>query len=250
MCLPLEHCSFRNAVVRQPCIAAIAAVAARGGAGGRRPLVVRIARANPHGGPPQEDGAGGIIASPGIARADAHFSDQRLKFLQLLDVRHDRDVIPQVSGPAPRGDVIAAPLPPCGLNRLDQLGVEAARRKVSIGRIEGEHPEPELLEVVRATQPSGRLSGALYRRNEQPDEHPDDRDHHQHLDERKTASACCQRNWFEWHSTRSGAAPHVWARLQKHHIDIANECRYQRIFPDDHIRKSSPSTPLPQSQGR
>ena len=47
-------------------------------------------------------------------------------------------------------------------------------------------PKPHLLQVGLASGPPGGLAGRLHRRQEQPDEHRDDRDHHEQLDERET----------------------------------------------------------------
>lgn len=47
-------------------------------------------------------------------------------------------------------------------------------------------PEAELLEIVLALRPPGRLAGLLDRREEQSDEHADDRDDHEQFDQGKT----------------------------------------------------------------
>jgi len=46
--------------------------------------------------------------------------------------------------------------------------------------------EPDLLEVVAALDAAGRLPDPLHSRQEQRDQQRDDRDHHEHFDERET----------------------------------------------------------------
>jgi hypothetical protein len=48
--------------------------------------------------------------------------------------------------------------------------------------------EAELLEVVGALDAAGRLSGGLDGRQQQRNQDGDDRDHHQKLDQRKSAA--------------------------------------------------------------
>jgi hypothetical protein len=49
-----------------------------------------------------------------------------------------------------------------------------------------EHREAELPHVARARGSTGGFAGTLHGRQEQSDEHCDDRDHDQQLDERET----------------------------------------------------------------
>jgi hypothetical protein len=46
-------------------------------------------------------------------------------------------------------------------------------------------PEAELLEIVAALRPPRGFAGGLHRRQEQRHQEGDDRDHHEHLDERE-----------------------------------------------------------------
>jgi hypothetical protein len=48
--------------------------------------------------------------------------------------------------------------------------------------------DTELLQVIRAARTTGGFTGCLHGRQEQADEHADDRDHHQELDEREAPS--------------------------------------------------------------
>jgi len=47
--------------------------------------------------------------------------------------------------------------------------------------------EHHLLHVVGALCAASRLAGRLHRREQERDEHPDDRNHHQQLDQREAA---------------------------------------------------------------
>jgi hypothetical protein len=49
--------------------------------------------------------------------------------------------------------------------------------------------QSDLLEVIDALCPASRLSGCLNRRQQQGDEHPDDRDGHKQLDQREGIKA-------------------------------------------------------------
>jgi len=51
------------------------------------------------------------------------------------------------------------------------------------------HPQADLLQVVDALRPPRGLARRLDGRQEQGDQHGDDRDHHQKLDQRETARA-------------------------------------------------------------
>ena len=46
--------------------------------------------------------------------------------------------------------------------------------------------QPDLLHVVGARAAPRRFAGSLHRRQQQRDQHADDRDHHQQLDQRKS----------------------------------------------------------------
>ena len=48
--------------------------------------------------------------------------------------------------------------------------------------------QADLLEVVDALRPPGRLAGRLHGGQQQGDQDRDDRDHHQELDEREAAT--------------------------------------------------------------
>jgi hypothetical protein len=48
------------------------------------------------------------------------------------------------------------------------------------------HRQGEILEIVRATRPSGGLAGGLDRRQQQRHQYADDRDHYQQFDKRET----------------------------------------------------------------
>jgi hypothetical protein len=50
------------------------------------------------------------------------------------------------------------------------------------------HRQPELLHVVAAAHSPRRFAGRLDRRQQQPDHHPDDGDHHEQFDEREATS--------------------------------------------------------------
>ena len=53
------------------------------------------------------------------------------------------------------------------------------------GRLVGVEGDADLPQVVAAGDPASRLAGRLHRREHQPQEHADDRDHHEQLDERE-----------------------------------------------------------------
>jgi hypothetical protein len=55
--------------------------------------------------------------------------------------------------------------------------------------------QAKLFQIVDALGPVGRLTRSLYGRQEQPDEHADDRDHDQQLDQCET---CSRRSRFSW----------------------------------------------------
>ena len=69
--------------------------------------------------------------------------------------------------------------------RLD--APHAARRELLPGVDVTVHPQPQLLELVLAAAPAGRLAGRLNRGQEQRDEHADDRDHDEQFDQREPA---------------------------------------------------------------
>ena len=58
-----------------------------------------------------------------------------------------------------------------------------------IGAVVVVHGQPDLLEVVGALGPPGRLAGRLHRREQQRDQHGDDGDDDQQLDQREAATA-------------------------------------------------------------
>ena len=63
--------------------------------------------------------------------------------------------------------------------------------------------QPDLLQVVDALGTTGRLAGRLNRRQQQGDEHRNDRDHHEQFDQGKTATTQChdvrpRREYEEW----------------------------------------------------
>ena len=60
--------------------------------------------------------------------------------------------------------------------------------KAVVGRLVVGDGQPELLEVVGALGPAGRLARGLHGGQEQGDQHRDDRDDDQELDQRETAS--------------------------------------------------------------
>src|SRR5262249_40958744 len=49
------------------------------------------------------------------------------------------------------------------------------------------HAHADLVQVALTLHPPCRLAGVLHRRQEQPDEHADQPDHHQQLDEREAS---------------------------------------------------------------
>jgi len=55
-------------------------------------------------------------------------------------------------------------------------------RKSFGGSLEIQRRHTDLPQIVRAAHPPGRFAGRLDGRQEQPDEHADDRDDHQQLD--------------------------------------------------------------------
>jgi hypothetical protein len=65
--------------------------------------------------------------------------------------------------------------------------VDHARRKVPLRVLEVVHREYELSDVALATGSPRRLAGSLHRRQKQPDERADDRDHDQQLHEGESA---------------------------------------------------------------
>ena len=64
-----------------------------------------------------------------------------------------------------------------------RVAVEGALRQVAVGALEVEDAQADLLEVVDALGAAGGLAGRLHRRQQQADQHGDDRDHHQQLDQ-------------------------------------------------------------------
>ena len=53
----------------------------------------------------------------------------------------------------------------------------------------GEQPQPDLFQVVQALDAAARFPGRLHGGQQEPDEHADDRDHHEKLGQReRTAS--------------------------------------------------------------
>jgi hypothetical protein len=63
-----------------------------------------------------------------------------------------------------------------------------ARRQAALGVVVVVHRQADLLQVVGALGAPGGLAGTLHGRQEQGDEHADDRDDHQQLDQGETAS--------------------------------------------------------------
>ena len=92
--------------------------------------------------------------------------------------------------------------PGLGAVRLGRLGRgDVAGREGVVGRVVVVHRQPDLLQVVRALHPSGRLAGGLHGGQEQGDQHGDDRDHHQQLDQGEGASGARRRG--AWSDSRS-----------------------------------------------
>ena len=68
--------------------------------------------------------------------------------------------------------------------------VAKIRGKPASGIDEVEHAQPKLLDPVLAVAAAGRLAGRLHRGQQQADECPDDRDHHEQFHEREAPAAC------------------------------------------------------------
>ncbi len=81
---------------------------------------------------------------------------------------------------------------PVGLIHRQRL-----RRQVRVRALEVQRRQADLLEVVDALGAPGRLAGRLHRRQQERDQHGDDRDHHQQLDQRETtrASPCVRKSF-------------------------------------------------------
>src|SRR5262249_53579611 len=62
-----------------------------------------------------------------------------------------------------------------------------AHRKAAMCIVVAMHRETNLLELVRTARPAGAFPRRLDGREQEGDEHADDRDHHEELDERETA---------------------------------------------------------------
>lgn len=67
-----------------------------------------------------------------------------------------------------------------------RFGTQITGGKPAVGVMKIVAGQGELLEVVEAFAPSGGFAGHLHRRKEQRNEQPDDGDHHQQLNERKS----------------------------------------------------------------
>ena len=98
-------------------------------------------------------------------------------------------VVSQEMGPA----IIVGPPPPCRCvffrRRAASVG-ERGEGRVIVVRCQG-----QLLQIVGALHPPGRLSCRLHGGQQQRDEHADDCDDHQHLNERESTRYFCSL----WH---------------------------------------------------
>ena len=88
------------------------------------------------------------------------------------------------------GQDVVEEAPPGGEVRLPECSGRGgagreARREVAVGGVVVVEAEADLLEVVQALRPGGRLADLLDGGQQEPDEDRDDRDHHQQLDQRE-----------------------------------------------------------------